>query len=385
MICDAASMSVMIERVGCHNARWRRIKRSDFCRNGDGETFSKEVNESQEPESSLSSESGSDSSRSSSSNSKKRDPQQLFLGGASTSGVAAKEVSSSSENSNGIFGTEGSDSSSNHFGCGDTFNDFSRSQVTASNASCVGGNDVHPFVKRLKVGSGQQHYADKVPSNSTLCYPPSSTTNAGILSSAALQRVNTEQISAVYAINEDDMVMIDDVMMCPFVFRTRNAVLCGALADCVMPGMLRAQFSKINKLLSIEMVFDAMGFMQQLDGANGGEVTAQVIPGSLEMALMHSPHEARVITEAKPPFCVLHVNEPWTRLTQYTQLEVEGKPLLSLLEGDDTDPDAGRRPGKPTHNLSEVAKGRSACSTNMHYGKLGKSFVDFMCSYPLTK
>jgi len=30
MICDAASIGVMVERIGCHNARWRRIKRGDF-------------------------------------------------------------------------------------------------------------------------------------------------------------------------------------------------------------------------------------------------------------------------------------------------------------------------------------------------------------------
>ena len=30
MICDAASIAVMVERIGCNNSRWRRIKRSDF-------------------------------------------------------------------------------------------------------------------------------------------------------------------------------------------------------------------------------------------------------------------------------------------------------------------------------------------------------------------
>jgi hypothetical protein len=384
MICDAASMSVMIERVGCHNARWRRIKRSDFFRNGDDDAFSKDIEESEQPESSLSGESGSDSSRRSSAISNKRESQQFFQGRGNNSGAAAKKVSSSSGSSTGIFGSEISHGSSNTHGCSDTNNDFSNSPATASHTSSEAGI-LDTVGKRSKAGSGQQ-CADIVPSDAAFGNHPSRTTiKPGVLSSATLQLVNTEQIRAVYAMNEDDMVMIEDVMMCPFVFRTRNAVLCGALADCVMPGMLRAQFSHINKLLSIEMVFDAMGFMQQLDGANGGEVTAQVIPGSLEMALMHSPHEARVITEAKPPFCILHVNEPWTRLTQYTQLEVEGKPLLSLVEGDETDPNAGRRPGKPIHNLNEVAKGRPACSTNVHYAKLGKSFVDFMCSYPLTK
>jgi hypothetical protein len=380
-------MSVMIERVGCHNARWRRIKRSDFLRNGKDEAFKNGIGASQQPESSLSSESGSDSPRNSSSKSK-RVRSRVFPDGTSNSGVATKVISSS-ESSRCIVQTGAiTDGSSNHHGSEDTFDNASNTNCFSIRPSCEDG-DEEPLEKRQSSFSGQQPYADAVPSNAVSSNPcnraKSNAVFPNILNSATLQLVNTEQISATYAINEDDMIMIDDVMMCPFVFRTRNAVLCGALADCVMPGMLRAQFSKRNKLLSMEMVFDAMGFMQQLDGANGGEVTAQVIPGSLEMALMHSPQEARVITEAKPPFCILHVNEAWTRLTQYTQLEVEGKAFLSLLEGDATDPNAGRRPGKATHNLNEVARGRSACSTNIHYGKAGKSFVDFMASYPLTK
>jgi hypothetical protein len=195
-----------------------------------------------------------------------------------------------------------------------------------------------------------------------------------------------DELGASYSINEDDMILMDDTLMCPFVFRSRNAVQCGALADCVMPGMLRAQFSnKTNKMISVEMIYDAMGFMQQLDRANGGEMTAQIIPASLEMALMHTPNEARVVTEAKAPYCVVHVTEQWSELMHYSQLEVEGKELLSLLEGEHTVADAGDRKGKPTHNLEDVANGICACSTNVHYDKEGRAFVDFMCSYPLTK
>lgn len=196
----------------------------------------------------------------------------------------------------------------------------------------------------------------------------------------------TEELGAYYSINEDDMILMDDILMCPFVFRSKNAVLCGALADCVMPGMLRAQFSATtNKLASVEMVYDAMGFMQQLDRSNGGEVTAQIIPGSLEMALMHTPHEARAVTEAKPPYSVVHVNESWTKLTKYSQIEAEGQELWGLLQGANTVAEARTRPGKPAHRLEDVATGLCACSTNVHYTKGNRPYVDFMCSYPLTK
>jgi hypothetical protein len=193
------------------------------------------------------------------------------------------------------------------------------------------------------------------------------------------------QIRAFYHMNEDDMILMEDVLMCPFVFRSQDSVVCGALAECVMPGMFRAHFSARNKLLSVEMVYDAMGFMQQLERASGSDRTAQIIPGSLEMALSPTSTEARVITLAEPPFLIVNVNEVWTRLTKYTQMEVEGRELLSLLAGEKTLPGASERPGKPRHHFEDVAKGMCASSTNIHYDKDGREFVDFMCSYPLAK
>jgi len=188
-------------------------------------------------------------------------------------------------------------------------------------------------------------------------------------------------IQAYYHINEDDMLLTEDVLMCPFIFRTQDAVLCGALAECVMPGMLRAQFSERNKLSSLEMVFDAMGFMQQLERASGNEGTAQIIPNSLEMALQPSS-DARVITEAQPPFSIVSVNEIWTQTTRYTQMEVEGK-QLSLLNGPRTDSEVRKRPGKPPRDLGEVAKGRPSCAVNVYYDKNGTDFIAFVSSFPL--
>lgn len=194
----------------------------------------------------------------------------------------------------------------------------------------------------------------------------------------------SDQIRAYYHMNEDDMILTEDVLMCPFIFRSQDAVMCGALAECIMPGMLRAHFSARNKLLSVEMVYDAMGFMQQLERASGSEGNAQIVPGSLEMALAPNSSEARVITMAAAPYSIVSVNEAWTRMTKYTQMEVEGRDL-SMLHGTKTDPEACVRAGKPPHRLVDVAQGRCACSTNIHYDKEGREFVDFVCSYPLTK
>jgi len=189
------------------------------------------------------------------------------------------------------------------------------------------------------------------------------------------------QIQAYYHINEDDMLLTDDVLMCPFIFRTQDAVLCGALAECVMPGMLRAQFSDRNKLTSLEMVYDAMGFMQQLERASGNEGTAQIIPNSLEMALQPT-NDARVITMAQPPFRIVSVNETWAETTKYTQMEVEGK-QLSLLNGPRTDNELKMRQGKYPQDMTEVAKGRPTCGVNVYYDKNGANFIAFVSSFPL--
>jgi len=189
------------------------------------------------------------------------------------------------------------------------------------------------------------------------------------------------QIKAYYHINEDDMILMEDVLMCPFFFRTQDAVICGALAECVMPGMLRASFSQRNKLKSLELTYDAMGFMQQLERASGSETTAQIIPGSLEMALSPASQEARVITMAQPPYQIVSVNEAWTKLTKYTQMEVEGMELFRTLEGEPMED----QPATAPYDLKEVCEGRPICATRFHYDKDGEQFVDFVCSYPLTK
>jgi len=193
-------------------------------------------------------------------------------------------------------------------------------------------------------------------------------------------------ISAHYHINEDDMIITDDVLMCPFIFRSQEAVWCGALAECVQPGMLRAAFSKTNKLRNVEMIFDAMGFCQQLERASGNEGMAQIIPNSLEMALgtPNSDEYARVITLAKgPDFKIVSVNEAFTRVTGYTQFDVEGKDVRSVLSGGECQAEEGA--GTTMHDFETVVKkGVCAASTNMHHDRNGRDFLNYMCSYPLS-
>ncbi len=202
----------------------------------------------------------------------------------------------------------------------------------------------------------------------------------GSVSSTESLMHSNRGIEAHYHINEDDMILTDDVLMCPFIFRSREAVRYGALAECVQPGMLRAFFSPTSKLRSIEMIFDAMGFCQQLERASGNEGMAHIIPNSLEMALAPNSEEARVITSAESPFRIVYVNEPWTAITGYTQLDAEGKDLSILHQ----DHPGVRSSGGPPHEYENAAKGICSSGAYIQYDIRGREFLNFMCSYPLS-
>lgn len=297
---------------------------------------------------------------------------------------------------------------------------------------------------------------------------------------------------AAYSLNQDDMMLTGNTLMCPFTFRTRNGIHQGALAEVIQPGMLRVTFSPANnRLSSIEMVFDAMGFMQQLERANGSPAAVQtntnvtnqntnddanaaendndnsnendnssdsnsnntetatslqnqpqseslVVPNGLEMALQPNP-EARVITLADPPYSIVSVNEGFVRLAKYTQLDAEGKTVDDLLRSVTVSRSTGAAHSnynsaaqtvinngnvtnnctimpppestsistptntcnntaaakhdanaqQQTHTLSSalLSRGDSThpCSTTLlHTDKKGKSFANFISSYPLT-
>ncbi len=347
MICDAASIAVMVERIGFRSTRWQRMKRSDFLDTLDNrDCLDSQIDIAQQPESSLSSESSSDSSQCSERKSslKRKRSLQNMVGPNNV-----PKVSSSSEN-------------------------ILSSSDAKSNASSSDEND--------KKTLSQFSIPPKVDREENMLGRPL------VLSATYLTRADKERIKATYAVNQDNMIVLEDVLMCPFVFRTNNAVSCGALADCVIPGMLRAIFSKNNKLLSMELVFDAMGFMQQLNSANGEHNKAQTVPNSQETAILPCRDEARVITEAHPPYSIVHVNDSWTRLTKYSQVDAEGTPLLTLLQKEsvlESNQYGTTSSRSLSHCLEEVRRGRPACSTSLHYNKDGKPFVDFMTSYPLTK
>ena len=245
MICDAASIAVMVERIGFRSARWQRMKRSAFLDTIENrDSLERQMDIAQQPESSLSSESSSDSSQCSEGKSSLKRKRGLHNMVEPNNVV---KVSSSSEN-------------------------IPSSSDTKANTSSSDESD--------KKTSSKFSIPQKVDRKEKML------ARSPVLSTTYLTRSNKERIKASYAVNQDNMIVLEDVLMCPFVFRTNNAVSCGAMADCVIPGMLRASFSKNNKLLSMELVFDAMGFMQQLNCANGEHSKTQAIPNSQETAIL---------------------------------------------------------------------------------------------------
>lgn len=470
MVCEAASLAVMIENIGSRSSRWMQIKRDEFLQLEQSKRGNRKVprcvaqqdSKLQHAVSSLSSNSGfSNNTSSGEDTAARKKASQQPTDAARDSSQPAKKVSSSSESSSESrlkrppaneyhdyharplpdpkLG-DSEESSPTAEDSPEEFNETSSGKRISTDSSS--GDDSAAATAASRPTKRRRHgeNVDQARSEGSLppniakkggiphnirpqalaeeapppLHPPSnfgqsgaqqqafarssnqgsSSTGSGngpvmisadAESSSGSSGSNQPRLRASFHVNEDFMVLVDNVLMCPFVFRSQDAVLCGALADCLMPGMLRASFSSRNKLSSMEIVYDAMGFMQQLERASGNEGSAQIIPGSLEMALAPTQLEARVITLAEPPFKIVNVNEAWTRITGYTQMEVEGKEYISLLEGEGTVQEAKVRPGKPHHLLEEVAMGRPACSTNIHYGKDGQDFIEFVCSYPLTK
>ncbi len=468
MICEAASLSVMIENIGSRSSRWMQIKRDEFLLLEHSKRGNKKMPRCVAPQdgklqhavSSLSSNSGFSNNTSSGEDTAAiKKPSQQSIETLRDSAQHAKKVSSSSGSSNDsrlkrppsndfhdyharpLPDPKLGDSEESSPAAEDSpeeSNETSSGKRTSTDSSS--GEDSQAAIAASRPTKRRRHGENADETRSEGLLPPNIAKKGGIPhnirpvaleengqpllrppnfgearapqvfprssnqvsasngsgaapvmisndaeSSSGSSENNVAQIRASFHVNEDFMILVDNVLMCPFVFRSQDAVLCGALADCLMPGMLRASFSSRNKLSSIEIVYDAMGFMQQLERASGNEGSAQIIPGSLEMALAPTQLEARVITLAEPPFKIVNVNEAWTRITGYTQMEVEGKEYISLLEGEGTVQEAKVRPGKPHHLLEEVAMGRPACSTNIHYGKDGQDFIEFVCSYPLTK
>jgi hypothetical protein len=101
------------------------------------------------------------------------------------------------------------------------------------------------------------------------------------------RRLSERRVQVQYYAGPEDTIMHGDMLSCRWMLRTENAVACGALCECHCQGMLRARFSPAHKLLHLELSFDVMGFMQQLQRASGLD-EYKTIPNSVAMVRVRS-------------------------------------------------------------------------------------------------
>jgi len=68
----------------------------------------------------------------------------------------------------------------------------------------------------------------------------------------------------MYSCAKDDMLAAGDLIMCKYIMRFDGFEVVGARSGCIQHGMVQCKFNKQNKMISAEMMFDVMGFMQHL-------------------------------------------------------------------------------------------------------------------------
>lgn len=68
-----------------------------------------------------------------------------------------------------------------------------------------------------------------------------------------------------YSVAAEDVLVAGDMAMCRYVLEVEGSDKLGSEPSCVQSGMVSCKFHpSSNKLLEAEMIFDVMGFMQQL-------------------------------------------------------------------------------------------------------------------------
>lgn len=126
----------------------------------------------------------------------------------------------------------------------------------------------------------------------------------------------------------------------------------GAPTSLTKCGMLQCKFNKANKMISGEMVFDVMGFMQQYQRAAMLSPENSIVPNSIEMALQPSK-DARLIASVYPPYGVTHMNAAWWELKGESSPPAEhtykDRPLFEVMEVSSTSEMLTRQPTISDH------------------------------------
>ena len=149
-------------------------------------------------------------------------------------------------------------------------------------------------------------------------------------------------------------------------------------------GSLKAAFrpapvGEVDRIVCLEFMFDTVGLWQQLTRA-ARSPTAEpyvAIPNTLDDAVRDS-EDARVVTTAKRPFVIEHVNDAWTKLCGFSAEEAVGK-TLAILQGPDTEK------GEVADLVRGCEDGHATSALLTNYTKEGDKFQNFLRVFPLTE
>ncbi|KAH8065810.1 PAS domain-containing protein [Aureococcus anophagefferens] len=136
---------------------------------------------------------------------------------------------------------------------------------------------------------------------------------------------------------------------------------------------------EVDRVVCLEFMFDTVGLWQQLTRA-ARSPTAEpyvAIPNTLDDAVRDS-EDARVVTTAKRPFVIEHVNDAWTKLCGFTAEEAVGK-TLAILQGPDTEK------GEVADLVRGCEDGHATSALLTNYTKEGDKFQNFLRVFPLTE
>jgi PAS domain S-box-containing protein len=104
----------------------------------------------------------------------------------------------------------------------------------------------------------------------------------------------------------------------------------------------------------------------QLRHVNHGHYDISPLPSTMPQAL-EEHRQAIVVTEATPPFQIVHVNDVWTGLCGWSMDECRGK-TLSLLQGRETELSA------VTSLMNQLLRGEEGGVILTNYTKEGRRF-----------
>jgi len=119
-------------------------------------------------------------------------------------------------------------------------------------------------------------------------------------------------------VKDEDVITAGDLLMCCYVMTLDVSHAVGQERKCSQMGMIQCKFNSTNKIVALELIYDVMGFMQQLQRANLINPDNGIVPNTLSMALQASS-EPRLIVRTEPPFHVVHLNEAWHALKNTLQ------------------------------------------------------------------